>query len=304
MTDPPRVLILLATHNGRVHLPEQVASIAAQRNVTPLVLVRDDASSDDTAALIAGLFAASSLEYRVIASDTPSGSAARNYFRLIAAADLSGVKYVALCDQDDIWHPSKLARAIEQLDHDGADFYSSNSRPFWPSGRRGFVRKNYPQRRADHLFESASHGCTYVFTRHAATELRLFIRERLPTLDDIAYHDWLIYAWARERGFPWTMDEQALIDYRQSATNVIGANVGFSAARRRAALLRNGWLRHQALLIARALELPETGIVAQLARFDWRDRVALAANCAALRRRPRDAAVMLATMLLARRTAA
>ena len=43
------------------------------------------------------------------------------------------------------------------------------------------------------------------------------------------YHDWLIYAYARSKGFKWYVDSYPSVEYRQHTTNVFGANVGIKA---------------------------------------------------------------------------
>ena len=44
----PRILVLLATHNGQEFLDEQLNSVLSQADVDVTVLVSDDASTDET----------------------------------------------------------------------------------------------------------------------------------------------------------------------------------------------------------------------------------------------------------------
>lgn len=59
------------------------------------------------------------------------GGAAPNFFRLLRDVDMTGCDYVALADQDDLWHPDKLASAFQQQAHRRTG-YSGN---VLPSGR-------------------------------------------------------------------------------------------------------------------------------------------------------------------------
>jgi rhamnosyltransferase len=183
------------------------------------------------------------------------------------------------------------------LIRDSAEFYSCNCRAFWANGKEQDLCKSFGQRRLDHFFESASQGCTYVFRQRIALVLQDFLKAAEGPLRGVQYHDWLFYAWARTQGHQWAMDEARMVRYRQAAGNVIGANAGLSAARRRVRMLRSGWLREQALSILRSLSLQSTEMHLRLSRFDWRDRLWLAAHAGDCRRRPRDAA-MFALMVL------
>jgi GT2 family glycosyltransferase len=87
---------LLATLERLLALPEQ-----------PPVFVADNASSDNTAALVRSRFPA----VRVIECGDNLGAAGRNR----AAAGV-GTDYVAFCDDDTWWGPGSLERAVQLLD--------------------------------------------------------------------------------------------------------------------------------------------------------------------------------------------
>jgi hypothetical protein len=87
------------------------------------------------------------------------------------------------------------------------------------------------------------------------------------------------------------MDSEAHILYRQSKTNVIGANSGLRAALYRLRRMHGGWLRTQSSLILQAADIRDFPDAVRLARFTWRDRLILASRAAMFRRRPRDALI-------------
>jgi rhamnosyltransferase len=73
-----------------------------------------------------------------------SGGAAQNFFRLLREGDFTGCDYIALSDQNEIWLPSKLTRAVARLNEANAQAYSSEALAFWPNGRRKLIGKSHP----------------------------------------------------------------------------------------------------------------------------------------------------------------
>lgn len=284
----PSVIVLLATYNGASHLGEQIRSLARQTNVRVHVLLSDDGSSDGTVKLACEEAAACDLSLTLLPQLPSTGSAARNFFRLFRDAEFTGYEFVALCDQDDIWSDDKLELACSQLAKSLADVYSCNVTAFWDNGQTKVLRKNYSQRRYDYLFESASQGCTYVMRASVAVRFAQMLAEREVEVSCIDFHDWLLYAWARSQNATWFMDAATCMRYRQTSSNVIGANSGSAAIRRRIHLLRRGWLRGQAIRTAVSIGMGNDPVVEHLLRFTWRDRLILAFRAAEFRRRRRD----------------
>ena len=240
----PRVLVLLASWQGRDWIPAQIASILAQRGVAVHLLVSDDQSSDGTAALVQAL-GASDERVRLLASESASGSAGANFRRLFRAAGLDGFDFVALADQDDLWLPDKLAHAVRRLRDACADGYSSAATAFWPDGRERLLAQQPHQRAADFLFEGAGQGCTFVVTADLFRAVQDFCRTHAAQADALHYHDWLIYLLARTLRRTWLFDAESRIRYRQHAANEIGARGGLGAIQHRLARIRDGWYRTQ-----------------------------------------------------------
>jgi rhamnosyltransferase len=294
----PHALVLLATHNGARWLDEQLGSIVAQQGVCVSVIVSDDHSSDDTIASLDRWAA----DHRLALSRLPPTAArlgaAGNFLRLLREAPLEGADLVALADQDDVWQPGRLARALAQLREHGAQGYSSDVMVLWPDGHQVPLGKACPQRAFDHLFEPAGPGCTYAFSPDLAKALQQELRSEPPRFEGIGYHDWLIYAYARLQGFRWVIDPEPGVLYRQHANNELGANVGPAGARRRLRRLTSGWFRGQVLQIASLWPGAPVELLSRLRRLGIGDRVWLAAHASQLRRRPRDQLALAATLLL------
>jgi rhamnosyltransferase len=281
----PSVFVLLATHNGQSWITEQGQSILCQANVIPSVCVSDDNSTDNTLAAIKKLI---SDLYILPPSSRPLGNACRNFIYLIESAEIHDCAYVALADQDDVWFEDKLYRAISLLDEEKADFYSSNVIAFWPDGRQRLICKSGPQRPFDFLFESSGPGCTFVMSRRAFIELQNWVRSNAEQLQNLKVHDWLIYAFARQRRFKWVIDSRPGMYYRQHERNQIGANIGVRAAWSRLKNVLSGQFRLDVLALAKVIG-NEAPPIRALERFSWGDRLRLFFTCRDFRRNGKQA---------------
>jgi rhamnosyltransferase len=240
----PEVAVLLAAYNGMAWIEVQLASILAQTDVHVSIFVSVDPSTDGTDDWCAE-YAATHPNVTLLPSAGPFKGAARNFFRLIRDVDFSDFDFVSFSDQDDIWYPDKLERAVSKLRSDDIDGYSSNVVAFWPNGRRMLVDKAQPQVQWDHLFEAAGPGCTYVLKPALAAGFKKLIVDEWERVQDVALHDWFCYAYARSHGFKWLIDPVPGMDYRQHASNQVGVNAGVSSAVARLRRIFNGWWYQQ-----------------------------------------------------------
>jgi rhamnosyltransferase len=299
------VVVLLATHDGAAYLEQQVASILDQRDVLVRLVVSDDASTDGTPQLLADL--ARDPRVDVLppgAFGTPQG----NFLRLMREADVTGATAVALADQDDVWHPDKLARQLEQLDRLDVDGVSSNVSAFWERDgrtvRTRLIDKAQRQVALDFLLESAGPGCTYVMRPDAFAAVRAAL-ERVRD-DGAVPHDWLAYAVVRARGGRWHIDPAPTLEYRQHGANATGANSGLSQALVRVRRLADGDYRRQCAAVAALCaavaddaQRPRLERIAPLlARDDRRSRRALLRLAPQLRRKPIERRLLQLVLLL------
>ncbi len=104
------VTIVVPTHNRRPLLSAAIDAILQQRDVSFEVVVVNDGSSDDTKPWLERLQAQDSRIRTVHHERARRMSAARNAGIMRAAA-----RWVAFCDDDDLWAPDKLARQLEAL---------------------------------------------------------------------------------------------------------------------------------------------------------------------------------------------
>lgn len=146
MRDPDRttVSVALCTFNGERFLPQQLESIAAQHRPPDELVVCDDRSSDRTVEIVDSFRRTAPFPVQLHVNDQRLGSA-KNFERAISRCHGS---LVALCDQDDVWHPDKLleqertlrSRRLVAVFTDG-DVVGSNLEPLgytlWSSARFG-----------------------------------------------------------------------------------------------------------------------------------------------------------------------
>lgn len=110
------VSVVMATYNGARHVREQFRTILDQTEPPAEIVVCDDGSTDDTVAIAREIAAISPVPIRVHQNERNLGFS-DNFLR---AATLSRQPYIAFCDQDDRWHPEKLAKSRAALDAHGA----------------------------------------------------------------------------------------------------------------------------------------------------------------------------------------
>jgi glycosyltransferase involved in cell wall biosynthesis len=110
----PQLSVALCTYNGARFLAKQLESIAAQTTLPEELVICDDCSSDDTVDIIREFKAAAPFPVYLSVNDSRLGST-KNFEKAIS---LCQFEIIALCDQDDVWHPQKLSRMAEVFHRD------------------------------------------------------------------------------------------------------------------------------------------------------------------------------------------
>lgn len=289
-TMKPTVAVLLAAFNGMRWIEEQISSILEQDKVKIALFISVDQSTDGTYEWCKELENTCSNVY-VLPYGERFGGAAKNFFRLIHDVSIEQYDYVALSDQDDIWLSDKLSHAISLIQDKNLDAMSSDVISFWDDGREVLVRKSYPQRKFDYLFEAAGPGCTYVFKSSSLSEFKTFLSKYHDQVNGVSLHDWIIYAYFRSRGLHWHIDDVPLMRYRQHENNQVGSNTNISSYVKRLKMINSGWYRNEVKKIYDLVSSSDGE------RFCL-SRYFLTKNFYELRRRHRDAWVLLLMLLL------
>ena len=282
-----RVAVLLAAYNGGEWIEEQISSVLAQVNVDVTLYISVDLSTDNTYVVCRDISRRHSNVVLLPYGDK-FGGAARNFFRLIKDVELSGFEFIAFADQDDHWYPDKLHRATSLLRGGECDAYSSNVTAFWPDGRTLLLDKAQPQVAWDFLFEAAGPGCTYVFRKEMAAQLKISMLASWEALQRVTFHDWYCYAFARSHGYKWFIDPLPGMGYRQHERNQVGANVGVSSFITRFKMMQDGWWFTQIRLIASLVGKGNDPFVKRWLKLGRWQLIKLALNGCVCRRRVRD----------------
>jgi glycosyltransferase involved in cell wall biosynthesis len=107
-----RVSIALATYNGAKYLLDQLDSFICQTRRPDELIICDDCSTDETLTIALKFAEGAPFAVKIFANDRNLGYP-QNFSRAIEQC--SG-DYVFLSDQDDVWHPEKIARMLARFD--------------------------------------------------------------------------------------------------------------------------------------------------------------------------------------------
>ncbi|PAW51927.1 glycosyl transferase [Pseudomonas moraviensis] len=283
----PKIAVLLAAYNGMQWIEEQISSILAQTGVDISLFISVDPSSDGTRAWCE-TYAAGHPQVVLLPEAGTFGGASRNFFRLIRDVDLDSYDFIAFADQDDIWFLDKLSRAAASIQDRQVDAYSSNVTAFWPDGKHSILNKAQNQVTWDYLFEAAGPGCTYVLSNGLARALKESMLHNWQSLQDVSLHDWYCYAFARRNGYRWYIDPEPSMNYRQHASNQVGANKGLMPLIARYKTIHDGWWFQQVQLICRLLKLEGTEFVSSWLDLRPNQLMRLSLSSWKCRRRMRD----------------
>lgn len=176
------VSVIIPAYNAAWCVRKAIDSVLGQQDVDLELIVVDDGSTDDTAAVLAGYAAA----IRVVRKVNGGLSSARNAGIRAARGTL-----IAFLDADDWWLPGKLQRQVEWMrDRPDLGFTSTAARVEDPEGRLLNIWA-CPQCKMDfliHLFgnngDMAGSGSAAVVRRELFDRVGVF-DETLRSLEDI-----------------------------------------------------------------------------------------------------------------------
>jgi len=257
------VAILMASFNGEHFLPEQLVSIGQQDHVSWDLWVSDDGSNDGTLNQLE-IFANGFSDFAMLESPTlprkqhvfllkgPRQGVAANFYHLVEKVYASAFKHYqafAFADQDDVWFPDKLSRALSTIlvcerpvSSEGAAaplLWCSEVRVFDSRGemKAGSITKiphGFKPGLEHALTQNVVRGNTCVLNRAAFEQIHL-CRPRTP----IVMHDWWFYlVISASPGGLILHDPRPSLAYRQHEANQVGEADSFrSRVKRR----RKAW---------------------------------------------------------------
>ena len=231
------------TYNGGAFLGPQLQSLFAQTHINWRLVVSDDGSTDNTLDLVVyATFSFRNDQLSVVhgprrarvPSDQPVDPrqpATLNFLALTRAPEVEG-SYFAWCDQDDVWQPEKLERAVGWLDTVPSQvpaLYCSRTQLISENGTPVGISPLFakPPSFRNALVQSLAGGNTMVFNR-AARDLIASAGEV-----DVVAHDWWAYLLVTGAGGVVNYDRDPTVQYRQHGQNLVGTNQGVPAVLRR-----------------------------------------------------------------------
>lgn len=214
------VLVLMSCYNGEKYLPQQLESLKAQEDVKMSCIIRDDGSSDGTVEYLTE-YCKENKEFSLITGENTG--VIRSFNLLLEEALKTDCKWFAFSDQDDVWLPNKLKRAVELL----SERETSEKKPLVYCSNLelvdadlnhiGYMRQ--PGLKFDKytsVVQNCATGCTIVFNRSA-------LEKYMEGIDaDMEMHDYWMFLIGVFFGRV-VYDNKAGILYRQHGNNVIGA---------------------------------------------------------------------------------
>ncbi len=217
------ISVAMATYNGAKFLRQQLESLASQILQPAELVVSDDGSSDATVSIVQDFAKTVHFPVRLIAREQHDGFA-DNFF---SAAGACREDFIAFCDQDDVWLPTKLQLGFERLIRDDSllamhrlTISDENLNPIgvW---EQGIV--------ADTVFDPlvldpyiTGWGNSMLFRRELLTVILPGDRPRQPESPERPLsHDTWIYVLAAALGRVSHVMEP-LVRYRQHGTNAMG----------------------------------------------------------------------------------
>lgn len=254
----PILNILLCTFNGAAHLPEQLQSFVDQTHTEWRLWPSDDGSTDATPALLSE-FATAHPDRVAAVVRGPGQGAAAHFLTQLARPEMAG-QWVAFADQDDIWLPHKLTRALALLAQGppGA-LYASRSLHIDAAGTLMGPSPRHPRALGfrNALVQNVLAGNTLVLTPQATDRLRATLAAARAA--DVPFHDWWVYLVATGAGMPIVHDDEPGLLYRQHGGNLLGA--GGRRRLARIALLWNGtytgWMDRNLAALSQVALTPE-----------------------------------------------
>jgi glycosyltransferase involved in cell wall biosynthesis len=219
------ISILLCTFNGEKFLAKQLNSIKNQSFVNWIIHASDDGSTDKTLSLL-NEFKNKLGDKKVKIYNGPQKGFAKNFLSLASNKNIKS-DYYCFCDQDDIWLPDKLIRAINELEKFQDEFV-----PLLYCGRTIYVDNNLKKLNESPLFHSRPEFANSLVQNIAGGNTMVFNNQTKALLEKITVvntvsHDWLVYQIVTGVGGRVIYDKEPYLLYRQHEIALIGGNRSF-----------------------------------------------------------------------------
>tara|TARA_A100001015_G_C14858534_1_gene659389 strand:+ start:191 stop:1036 length:846 start_codon:yes stop_codon:yes gene_type:complete len=225
--------VLLAIYNGEKYLNEQIDSFLAQTCQDFRVLIRDDGSTDNSISIVNSYKNKFPDKFVLLQDNLGNINSPLNFMELIK---YSSSNYVMLCDQDDVWLPTKIEDTFNELikheksypkdypllvftdlkvvDQNLNQIYTSmmdkqRMNPFY------LTKNNYRL-----IAQNPVAGCTMILNNSAKN---LILKYPVPIPQINIVHDHWFSIIISKFGKVFYLNKQTIL-YRQHGTNTVGIN--------------------------------------------------------------------------------
>lgn len=211
MDSAPHIQVLLSTFNGEKYLHAQLNSLLSQTYRNFSISIRDDGSSDATVSILRE-FAKANLNAKL--EEGENVGVVKSFYRLLESAEGD---LFCFCDQDDVWLPEKLSRAVAALSEspDSSRTLYCSRLIFTDSDGHVVFTSKAPKHIGlrNAVVENIATGCTVVIGK----QLRALALKARP--EDVHMHDWWFYLLASTFGFV-VFDATPTVYYRRHDATV------------------------------------------------------------------------------------
>ncbi len=216
------VSILLASYNGSKYIEEQLESIRKQTYSATEVIIKDDASVDNTCKIVQDFIWKYNLHDRwKLVCNSENQGWKKNF---VDGLNYVHGDYIFFCDQDDIWNKYKIEKSIEKFEiNSEIELLATNYRVIKSDTSRSWIN----QKKADGMVTKYNAGnrflyvlypgCTYCIKKELLPLYKVFWKESIP-------HDAFVWHFAHMRGSLYIYNDE-MIDYRRHKNTVTGKSI-------------------------------------------------------------------------------
>ena len=219
----PKIQILLATFNGEKFLREQIDSIINQEYELWHLLIHDDGSVDKTISILNEYQNNYPKKVRILNDQKTFYSASKNFFHLIENRSRESNLY-CLCDQDDIWHKSKLRIIVESYNaKDYKEPVLIHSDLSLIDDRGKLIEESHNKLINYQKNSICKNSCFYYNpVPGCAMSINAELADKISYCKYMVMHDWWILLSAIHLNTTVLYINSPLVEYRQHSENVFG----------------------------------------------------------------------------------
>ncbi len=233
----PSIAILMGTYNGGSYIAEQLDSICKQTFKNWKIIISDDGSTDNTLDIIR-VYQQSIGYDRCILKQGPETGFADNFMSLASNSELKA-DYYFFSDQDDIWLPDKIERAVNLLKINKPNHPALYGSSTLLGDMQGVVYGSSAIYRFPTNFRNAIVQCVVGGNSLAFNQALKDIIEAMSPVKVVS-HDWWMYQLITAIDGYFYYDKEPSLIYRQHPQAVVGVNTSMVSRINRLSMVLKG----------------------------------------------------------------